>query len=58
MLPAGWKINEKGLLEYTMFPEEVKEMDRLRNTIFILATLNVIQAIFIFIFVFLHFYNH
>ena len=56
-LPAGWKRREDGLFEYKMFPFEVKEMERQRRTTFILATLNIVQALFIIILVLSHFCN-
>mgnify|MGYP006070544699 FL=1 len=57
-LPAGWKKNKNGLWEYTMFPEEVKEMNKQFKKTFILATLNIIQALFIIILVLSNFCNH
>lgn len=57
-LPSGWKKNKDGLWEYTMFPEEVKEMNKQFRRTFILATLNIIQALFIIIFVLSNFCNH
>lgn len=57
-LPAGWKKNKDGLWEYTMFPEEVKEMNRQFRRTFILTTLNIVQAIFIMILVLAKFCNH
>lgn len=57
-LPPGWKKNKDGLWEYTMFPEEVKEMNKQFRMTFILATLNIIQALFIIILVLSNFYNH
>lgn len=57
-LPAGWKKNKDGLWEYTMFPEEVKEMNKQFRRTFILATLNIIQGLLIIILVLSNFYNH
>ena len=57
-LPPGWKKNKDGLWEYTMFPEEVKEMNKQFRMTFILATLNIIQALFIIILVLSNFCNH
>lgn len=57
-LPPGWKKNKDGLWEYTMFPEEIKEMNKQFRRTFILATLNIIQALFIIILVLSNFYNH
>lgn len=57
-LPPGWKKNKDGLWEHTMFPEEVKEMNKQFRRTFILATLNIIQALFIIILVLSNFCNH
>ena len=57
-LPPGWKKNKDGLWEYTMFPEEVKEMNKQFRRTFMLATLNIIQALFIIILVLSNFCNH
>lgn len=57
-LPPGWKKNKDGLWEYTMFPEEVKEMNKQFRKTFILATLNIIQALFIIILALSNFCNH
>lgn len=57
-LPPGWRKNKDGLWEYTMFPEEVKEMNKQFRKTFILATLNIIQALFIIILVLSNFCNH
>lgn len=57
-LPAGWNRREDGILEYIMLPEEVKEMKKTDNFIFILATLNILQALFLVILVLSHFCNH
>lgn len=57
-LPPGWKKNKDGLWEYTMFPEEIKEINKQFRRTFILATLNVIQALFIIILVLSNFCNH
>lgn len=56
-LPPGWKKNKEGLWEYTMFPEEIKEINKQFRRTFILATLNVIQALFIIILVLSNFCN-
>ena len=56
-LPAGWKKNKDGLWEYTMFPEEVKEMNRQFRRTFILATLNIVQGLFIIVLVLSNFCN-
>ena len=56
-LPPGWKKNKDGLWEYTMFPEEVKEMNKQFRRTFILVTLNIIQALFIIILVLSNFCN-
>ncbi|MEE0127906.1 MAG: hypothetical protein UE116_06425 [Clostridia bacterium] len=57
-LPPGWKKNKDGLWEYTMFPEEVKEMNKQFIRTFMLAILNIIQALFIIILVLSNFCNH
>lgn len=57
-LPPGWKKNKDGLWEYTMFPEEVKEMNKQFRRTFMLATLNIIQALFTIILVLSNFCNH
>ncbi len=57
-LPAGWKRNEKGFFEYTMFPDEIKEMRRREKVLLSLAILNIIQFLIITISVLYYFCGH
>lgn len=57
-LPSGYSLDEEGRFIHTIPKEEILEMRKTDNLIFVLSVLNIIQAIFIFILIFAHFYNH
>lgn len=57
-LPSGYSLDEEGKFIHKIPKEDILEMIKKDNLIFLLSALNIIQAIFIFILVFAHFYNH
>lgn len=56
-LPVGYSLDKEGKFIHKIPKEEVLEMIKTDNLIFVLSALNIIQALLIFILVFVHFYN-
>ncbi len=57
-LPVGYSLDKEGRFIHKLAPEEIEEMRRQDRLVFTLATLNILQAIFITILVLSHFCNH
>lgn len=57
-LPSGYSLDEEGRFIHKIPEEEILDMIKTDNLIFILSALNIIQALFIFILLFIYFYSH
>lgn len=53
-LPSGYSLDEEGKFIHKIPEEEILDMIKTDNLIFVLSALNIIQALFIFILLFIY----